>query len=167
MHVRIAWEIYQHQQKGGGIDGVSKGSGSSASSTSASSSSKAVPPPSSVGNIVGLSTPSSSSASSGPSTSLAADILRASNIPFPGLGRPGEAPPPHFTAPMLSPHAHPSHASPRGTAYDPLFLNSAASHLGVISINENCSKGFNSMTSFLFIYLFILILNNVFRPAAS
>lgn len=138
MHVRIAWEIYQHQQRGGSSEGGSKsgGSSSSASNTSASSasasSSKVVPPHSSASAaITGLSTPPTSVATSGPtSASLTADLLRSSaSHAFPGLSRPGEVPP-HFTAPILSPHAPPPHASPRGP-YDPLFLNAAAaSHLG-------------------------------------
>lgn len=138
MHVRIAWEIYHHQQKGGSDSKPGSSTGSSSTGNSASkpaslSSSAAAGVATSGISIAatGLATQPVSTMSVAPSTSLAADLLRSTSHGFPGLGRGGDAaPPPPFASPLLSPHAPHPHASPRAAPYDSLFLNSAASHLG-------------------------------------
>lgn len=119
MHVRISWEIYQHQQKGVNPEGKP---GGSSSSTSASTS-KLVAPSSASSGGTGISTPPTSV---GPS--LSSDFLRSSSSQFPGLGRSGDVTP--YSTPILSPHAPPSHSSPRGPPFDPLFVNPPTSHLG-------------------------------------
>ncbi|CAG7720779.1 unnamed protein product [Allacma fusca] len=118
MHVRIAWEIYQDQQKGGG--GENKGGNSSSSPVkssllvSSANSNPIVPPP-----------PTSSG--------LAADLLRQPpQHVFAGLSRPPDVGPgPPYSASLLSPHhggPPPTHR-PQFDSPHSLFLNSAA-HLG-------------------------------------
>jgi len=126
MHVRIAWEIYHHQQRAKATSDRPKTSSTSASSTA----SKGIPGSIGLsGNGSNSSKSNTSQTSTSTSSSVASrvDLFRAPNM-FPGMSRAGEIGPPPFPSPLLS-HGH--SPMPRTSQFDPsMFLASSAAHLG-------------------------------------